>query len=169
MNLQVLQANITQLDVDAIVNAANSTLLGGGGVDAAIHSAAGNELLEACKTLNGCETGQAKITSGFLLKAKYVIHAVGPIYKSLSPEQADELLASAYRESLKLAENYQCKSIAFPAISTGVYGFPKLRAAEIAIKTVKEFELTNPNFLKQLIFCCFDNENFSIYKNLLTI
>lgn len=167
MTIDCIQSDITLLDVDALVNAANTSLLGGGGVDGAIHSAAGSEMLEACKKLNGCETGRAKITPGFLLKAKYVIHTVGPVFHSLSVEKAEELLSSAYYESLKLSEDYQCRSIAFPNISTGVYGFPKSKAAIIAIKTAKEFEKSKPNYLKQLIFCCFDDENFTIYKNLL--
>lgn len=167
MTIKYVQADITQLDVDAIVNAANPGLLGGGGVDGAIHKAAGSELLAACKKLDGCKIGHAKITPGFLLKSRYVIHTVGPIYKTLPPETADELLRSAYRECLKLSEANHIQTIAFPNISTGVYGFPKPRAAQIAIKTVKEFEQSNPKYLQQIIFCCYDDENFNIYKKFL--
>ena len=169
MNIKIIQADITKLEVDAIVNAANTSLLGGGGVDGAIHKAAGKELLEACQLLNGCETGLAKITSGFLLNTKKIIHTVGPIYNQYPKEISEKLLISAYWESLQLADITECQSIAFPNISTGVYGFPKQRAAELAIHTVKSFEKTEPKFLNEIIFCCFDDENYSIYKKLLSI
>lgn len=169
MNIKIIQADITKLQVDAIVNAANTSLLGGGGVDGAIHRAAGKELLEACQLLNGCETGLAKITSGFLLNAKKIIHTVGPIYRNYPKEISERLLISAYWESLQLADITECQSIAFPNISTGVYGFPKHRAAELAIHTIKSFEKTEPKFLTDLIFCCFDEENYSIYKKLLEL
>jgi O-acetyl-ADP-ribose deacetylase (regulator of RNase III) len=168
MTIKLIQADITKLEVDAIVNAANNSLLGGGGVDGAIHLAAGNELLEACKLLNGCETGQAKITLGFLLKAKRIIHTVGPIYKVQPKETAEKLLILSYWESLQLADSEGCKSIAFPNISTGVYGFPKEKAAELAIHTVMSFKKTNPENTSQVIFCCFDDENFRIYQKLLS-
>ena len=169
MKLKLIRGDITQLDIDAIVNAANNSLLGGGGVDGAIHKAAGMELLEACRKLNGCDTGKAKITSGYLIKAKYIIHTVGPIYHSLTKEKANELLESAYLESLKLAEENKCTSIAFPNISTGVYGFPKEEAAIIAIKTASTFSKNKTNFLKQVIFCCFDEENYRIYEDMLNL
>lgn len=138
MGIKAVKADITKLQTDAIVNAANNTLLGGGGVDGAIHRAAGSQLMAECRTLNGCETGQAKITKGYNLPAKYVIHTVGPVW--YGGEQGEpQLLADAYRNSLKLAEEHNLKSIAFPAISTGVYGYPKEEAAHIAIDTIKEF------------------------------
>ncbi len=167
MNIKLIQTDITQLKVDVIVNAANNSLLGGGGVDGAIHKAAGPELLEACKLLNGCETGQAKLTSGFRLKAKHIIHTVGPVYASNPKEVSEKLLISAYWESLKLAEIIAAQSIAFPNISTGVYGFPKKRAAELAVHTIIKFKQTNPVHLKEVYFCCFDDENYALYKDLL--
>lgn len=164
--LKVIQADITGLNVDAIVNAANNSLLGGGGVDGAIHRAAGPELLKACKLLNGCETGEAKITQGFLLPAKYIIHTVGPVYQNQSETESEKLLAKAYESSLLLALNYQLHSIAFPNISTGVYGYPKKTAAKIAIETCRKFSDNNSQ-LDELIFCCFDEENYRIYLELL--
>ena len=138
MSIKAVKADVTKLQTDAIVNAANNPLLGGGGVDGAIHRAAGSQLLAECRTLNGCETGQARITKGYNLPAKYVIHTVGPVW--YGGEQGEpQLLADAYRNSLKLAEEHNLKSIAFPAISTGVYGYPKEEAAHIAIDTIREF------------------------------
>lgn len=163
--IKLHKGDITQLKADAIVNAANSSLLGGGGVDGAIHRAAGKELLKACRKLNGCETGYAKITKGYLIPAKHIIHTVGPVYKngySGEPEQ----LASCYKKSLRLAKEHNLKTIAFPNISTGVYGYPKNDAARIAIREVKEF-LSHPGTLEQVIFCVFDNENYKIYDTLL--
>ena len=166
---EVLLGDITKVDVDAIVNAANSSLLGGGGVDGAIHRAGGPKILEECQAIRnrqgGCKTGEAVITSGGNLKAKYVIHTVGPVWNG-GKSGEDELLAKSYLNSLLLIREYDIKSIAFPNISTGIYGFPKGRAAEIATKTVREFLQGDLN-LKKLIFCCFDEENFKIYKSIL--
>ena len=163
--IKLIKGDITKLETDAIVNAANRSLLGGGGVDGAIHRAAGPELLEECKTLNGCETGHAKITAGYKLPAKHVIHTVGPVWHGGNNNE-DELLDSCYNESLKLAEENNCKSVAFPNISTGVYGFPKARAAKIAVETVKNFIEKN-TLPDQVIFCCFDDENYRLYQDLL--
>jgi O-acetyl-ADP-ribose deacetylase (regulator of RNase III) len=163
--LEVVKGDITRLAVDCIVNAANRTLLGGGGVDGAIHRAAGPELLEACKTLGGCETGSAKITKGFRLPAKYVIHAVGPVWRD-GRKGEDELLKSCYTKSLQLAEKHGCKTIAFPNISTGVYGFPKRRAAYNALEAVTSFLKTH-ELPEKVIFVCFDDENYNLYQELL--
>ena len=165
VKIEVRKADITRLEVDAIVNAANKSLLGGGGVDGAIHRAAGPSLLEECRTLNGCETGQAKITRGYDLPARYVIHTVGPVWDG-GTRGEPELLASCYKKSLELAEKHQCASIAFPNISTGVYGYPKKQAAEIAIKTVKSFRDT-AEYIRHIIFTAFDQENYDLYLNLL--
>nr|NQU93314.1 O-acetyl-ADP-ribose deacetylase [Bacteroidota bacterium] len=163
--IEIIQGDITKLKVDAIVNAANRSLLGGGGVDGAIHRAAGPELLAECRVLQGCETGQAKITRGFLLPAKYVIHTVGPIWRGGGNNES-MFLASCYENSLQLASDNNCYSIAFPNISTGVYGFPKHVAAEIAIVQVKQYIAKN-DVPSKVIFCCFDDENFGIYSHLL--
>lgn len=165
MKIEVIRDDITRLEVDAIVNAANETLLGGGGVDGAIHRAAGPELKEACRKLNGCPTGQAKVTSGYKLAARYVIHTVGPVWKGGAQEEED-LLASCYSESLKRAGELNLKSIAFPNISTGVYRFPKRKAAEIAIDTVREYDQKNTGSVEEVFFVCFDEENYSIYSEL---
>ncbi len=163
--LKLVQGDITKLDVDAIVNAANKTLLGGGGVDGAIHRAAGPELLGYCRTLNGCNTGEAKLSPGFNLPAGYVIHTVGPVWHGGNSNEP-ELLKNAYLNSLKIAKENKFKTIAFPNISTGVYGFPKRLAAEIAINTVKEF-LADNEFPLEVQFVVFDNQNYSIYSELL--
>lgn len=165
LNIRLVKDDITKLPVKAIVNAANNSLLGGGGVDGAIHRAAGPKLLEECKSLNGCKTGDAKITAGYKLPAKHVIHTVGPVWRG-GKNNEESLLASCYSTSLKLAFNNQCKTIAFPNISTGVYGFPKDRAAQIAVKTVEEFLIKN-NMPEEVTFCCFDDENYLLYQSLL--
>ncbi|SDC43352.1 O-acetyl-ADP-ribose deacetylase [Williamwhitmania taraxaci] len=166
MNIKVIKGDITRLDVDAIVNAANNTLLGGGGVDGAIHKAAGNELLEECRLLNGCNTGDAKYTKGYRLVAKYIIHTVGPVWQGGNSNEP-ELLASCYYRSLELAKSLDIKAIAFPNISTGVFGFPKIQAAEIALKTVKQFLQANPFLPIEITFVCFDDENYDLYHQLL--
>src|SRR6187399_418992 len=152
--LQAVQANIVTLDVDAIVNAANTSLLGGGGVDGAIHRAAGPELLAECRTLNGCETGSARITRGYRLPAKHVIHAVGPVWHGGGSNEED-LLASCYRTALDLAAANDLASIAFPAISTGIYAFPADRAARIAVGTVAAELSGAPRSITRVVFCCF--------------
>lgn len=162
MKLKIHQGDITKIEADAIVNAANRTLLGGGGVDGAIHRAAGKNLLKECKSLNGCDTGDAKYTKGYNLPADYVIHAVGPVWKKGRNNEAEKL-ASAYRRSLEIADELGCKTIAFPNISTGIFGFPKDKAAEIAIKAVRDFEKNAQN-IEEVIFAIFDNENFEQYR-----
>lgn len=165
MKQSVILGDITKLQVDAIVNAANETLLGGGGVDGAIHRAAGPELLEECRQLHGCKAGEAKITKGYRLPAKYVIHTVGPVFKNGLHGEAD-LLASCYRRCVKLAYENHLNSIAFPCISTGVYGYPKKEAYEIAVASVKDAvcELGISETL-EVIFVCFDRESFELYQN----
>ena len=153
--------DITKLDCDAIVNAANKTLLGGGGVDGAIHRAAGRELLAECRTLGGCHTGEAKITRGYKLKAKYVIHTVGPIYSGKSSDAAD--LANCYKNSLDLARKHDIHSIAFPAISTGVYHYPLEEATRIALTTIDNWLKANADYDIEVIFSCFDKRTYSVY------
>lgn len=165
MKIKIFKGDITKLKTDAIVNAANKSLLGGGGVDGAIHKAAGPELLKECRSLNGCSTGEAKITKAYNLPCKYVIHTVGPVWSGGKYDE-DQLLKSCYKESIKLAEKYKLQSIAFPNISTGVYRYPKEEAAEIAIKTVRK-QLEKCKYLKELVFCVFDDENFTLYDELL--
>jgi O-acetyl-ADP-ribose deacetylase (regulator of RNase III) len=164
-NLIAMMADITTLDVDAIVNAANSSLLGGRGVDGAIHKVAGHQLLEACRRLGGCETGEAKITPGFNLSARYVIHTVGPVWNGGQHGEA-ELLANCYRNSLQLAEENGVKSIAFPSISTGIYGYPLEEAAKVAIETVKSME-PDLKSVEEVIFCCFSRRALDVYQALL--
>ena len=163
--ISLIRGDITQLTVDAIVNAANRTLLGGGGVDGAIHRAAGPELLEACRKLKGCETGEAKITKGFKLPARYVIHTVGPVWDG-GGRNEPELLKNCYHNTLQLANETRLKTIAFPNISTGVYGFPKTMAAEVAIGAVRSF-MNQPGSVDEIIFVVFDGENETLYNNLL--
>lgn len=164
--LKVVKANITSLDVDAIVNAANSTLLGGGGVDGAIHRAAGPKLLEECRTLGGCSTGEAKVTQGYNLPARYVIHAVGPVWQDGKHGEAEQL-ASCYRRSLEIAAGLKLVSIAFPSISTGAYGYPFQQAAEIAVSTVQAF-IKHPTSLQEVTFCCFSQGDFEVYQRMLS-
>ncbi|MCB1380187.1 MAG: O-acetyl-ADP-ribose deacetylase [Alphaproteobacteria bacterium] len=163
--IEIMQGDITTLDVDAIVNAANTSLLGGGGVDGAIHRAAGPQLLAECRLLGGCATGDARITNGYRLKARHVIHTVGPVWHGGTRGEAD-LLASCYRTSITLAEQNGLRSIAFPAISTGVYGYPKADAARIAIATVAA-AIAPDSPLERMIFCCFDRETADLYRRLM--
>ena len=163
-SLEIVVADITTLDVDAIVNAANTSLLGGGGVDGAIHRAAGPQLLEACRKFGGCSTGSAKITPGFRLKARHVIHAVGPVWHG-GGQREEDLLASCYRTALELAGGHRLASIAFPAISTGVYRFPADRAAPIAVGTVVGELSADARGLTRAIFCCFSKDSAQHHAN----
>jgi len=162
--IKLIKGDITKLKVDAIVNAANTSLLGGGGVDGAIHKAAGLKLLEECRTLGGCKTGEAKITRGYNLTANYVIHTVGPRWRD-GKFQEEKLLASCYTNSLKLAESHNITSLAFPAISTGVYGYPKDQAAKIAISSIKNY--IKRSIVKEVIFVLHSEEDYQIYKQIL--
>ena len=163
--IQLIENDITVLQVDAIVNAANNSLLGGGGVDGAIHRAAGPGLMEECKTLNGCATGDAKITKGHNLPAKYIIHTVGPVWHTGASGEED-LLASCYQKCFKLARENNLKTLAFPAISTGVYGFPKKRAARIAVRETRK-ELSDNEVLERVLFVCFNAETRKAYEEAL--
>ena len=161
--LNIIVADITSLDVDAIVNAANRSLLGGGGVDGAIHRAAGPELLAECRTLGGCETGSAKMTRGYRLKAKYVIHAVGPVWNG-GDKNEETLLASCYRSALDLAATNKLTSVAYPAISTGIYRFPADLAARVAVGTVAAEIAARPRGITRVVFCCFAPESAEHHK-----
>jgi O-acetyl-ADP-ribose deacetylase (regulator of RNase III) len=163
--MEVIEGDVTRQDVDAIVNAANTTLLGGGGVDGAIHRAAGPKLLEECRKLGGCATGDAKITSGYQLPARWVIHTVGPIWHG-GRRREDEMLASCYRKSLALAAKNRLKTIAFPCISTGAYGFPIERATRIAVREVKAFLAKNTT-VEKVIFVCFLRRDLEVYEKVL--
>ena len=163
--IELVQTDITTLGVDGVVNAANNSLLGGGGVDGAIHRAAGPSLLEECRKLEGCATGDAKITGGYNLPARYVIHTVGPVWRGGASGE-DDLLASCYRKCYLLARNYHLQSLAFPAISTGVYGFPKTRGARIAVYETRK-ALANNYELMRVIFVCFNNETMNAYEEAL--
>ena len=162
---ELYKGDITKLNVDAIVNAANSSLLGGGGVDGAIHRAAGHELLEYNQRLGGCTTGEAKISPGFKLPAKYIIHTVGPVWNG-GKNNEDKLLANCYKNSLRLAAENNIKTIAFPSVSTGVYRFPVERASKIAVKEVKDF-LEKDSPIEKVIFVCFDDRTYEIYNEIL--
>jgi O-acetyl-ADP-ribose deacetylase (regulator of RNase III) len=168
-HVKIIQGDITTLEVDAIVNAANTSLLGGGGVDGAIHRVGGPQILEECKEIRnrqgGCDVGEAVITSGGNLKARFVIHTVGPVWKGGTKDE-DKLLARAYYNSLKLAVKHGIKTIAFPNISTGAYGYPKGRAAEVATHSVNEFLKTDSS-VDTVTFCCYDEENFKVYKSII--
>ncbi|HOJ12073.1 MAG TPA: O-acetyl-ADP-ribose deacetylase [Clostridiales bacterium] len=163
--LIIIEGDITKIEVDAIVNAANKTLLGGGGIDGAIHRAAGPELLEECKKLKGCETGEAKITKGYNLPVKYIIHTVGPVWKG-GDGREDDILALCYKNSLKLAVDNNIKVIAFPSISTGAYGFPVNRAARIAVNEINNFlEADEDNNISKVFIVCFDSYTYESYIN----
>ncbi len=160
--MEIIEGDITKQRVDAIVNAANTSLLGGGGVDGAIHRAAGPELLEECRKIGGCPTGEARVTKGYRLPAKWVIHTVGPVWRGGGSNE-DKLLASCYRNSLQAAKEIGAKTVAFPSISTGVYGFPMDRASEIALKETAKF-LENDESIEKVIFVCFGERAFNIHK-----
>ena len=164
-SMKIDLGDITRLKVDAIVNAANKSLLGGGGVDGAIHRAAGPELVKECRTLNGCNTGQAKITKGYNLPSKYVIHTVGPIYSGIHKDKLD--LSNCYKNALELARKNQLKSIAFSAISTGVYGYPLDDATKIAIETVRQWFKDNEDYDIEVIFSCFSEKVANIYRKII--
>jgi len=163
MQLEAIRADITSLDMDAIVNAANSSLLGGGGVDGAIHAAAGPELLRECSALSGCPTGEARITAGYGLRARFVIHTVGPVWHGGTDNEA-ELLASCYRNCMRLANENGLRTIAFPAISTGIFGYPVEQASSIAVSEIIAAGGADNNAIEQVVFCCFNDEAMQTYQ-----
>lgn len=165
LELSAILADITTLEVDALVNAANTSLLGGGGVDGAIHRAAGPELLEACRSLGGCRTGEARITAGYRLRARYIIHTAGPVWTG-GDRGEPQLLQSCYQRSLELAVEHGIRTVAFPAISTGIYGFPIERAAAIAVSTVRAFKSPGSR-LRTVVFCCYSASDLAVYQRLL--
>lgn len=165
MNIEITLGDITKVQADAIVNAANTTLLGGGGVDGAIHRAAGPELLAECRTLHGCATGEAKLTRGYRLPARYVIHTPGPIWQGGSGNEAT-LLHNSYRNSLKLAELHGCRTVAFPSISTGAFGYPLRDAAVIAIRTIADFLACSP-VVERVLIVCFDSRTLQVYQSVM--
>ena len=165
--IHVIKGDITRLtDVDAIVNAANSSLLGGGGVDGAVHRAAGPGLLEECRALHGCPAGEARVTGGYRLPGRYIIHTVGPVWRGGEKKEA-EVLAACYRNSLEVAAGKRVTSIAFPAISTGIYGYPKKEAATVAVHTVRSYLEEHPGRIEKVVFVLFDDESLQIYKELM--
>ena len=167
MEIKIYSGDITKLEADVIVNAANNTLLGGGGVDGAIHRAAGPKLLQECRTLHGCETGDAKVTAGYDLPAKYVIHTVGPVWRGGNGNE-EAALAGCYRRSLQLAEEKECRSIAFPAISTGVYGYPKDKAAAVAVGEIRAYFTANGgSCIEKVFLVCFDERTRKLYEELI--
>ena len=165
INIKIINGDITQIRCDAIVNAANNSLLGGGGVDGAIHRAAGSELLKECRLLGGCATGDAKITKGYQLPAKYIIHTVGPVYYDGQHDEA-KLLKSCYERCLTIADEYQCQYIAFPSISTGAYRYPISKAAQIAIQTIQNYKKQN-TYIKCVEIVCFDDYTYQVYEELI--
>jgi O-acetyl-ADP-ribose deacetylase (regulator of RNase III) len=168
MQIEAIKADITTLNTEVIVNAANNSLLGGGGVDGAIHTAAGPGLLRECSALGGCPTGEARLTAGHDLQARYVIHAVGPVWHGGTENEAEQL-ASCYRNCMRLAAEKEVSSIAFPAISTGIFGYPADQAAAIAVREVLAVDDTANNTFTRIIFCCFNNEALQIYRTLLQV
>lgn len=162
--VEIIKGDITALELDCIVNAANNTLLGGGGVDGTIHRVAGIELYKECKELGGCETGQAKITNGYNLPSKHVIHTVGPIYSHFRHERCCQLLSQCYENSLDLALKNNINSIAFPSISTGVYGFPIEYACKIALKTINDWQNNHKSYTIKILICCYSDETFEMYQ-----